>query len=188
MKYFIIDTETTGLKGQVVEIAVANAAGDVVFHSFVKPTEKISPTAREVHGILDSMLDTAPGFMEVAEKIGPIVGDYPIYTYNADYDKQMCINSIVRSAAITEGKTFTIPDWIARDWRCVMLAYAEYFNEKGYYGPKWQKLLKAAKTEKVSFSGIKVHSAAGDAVLTARLLQKDWTKKLKNVSRETQNI
>ncbi|WP_197697277.1 exonuclease domain-containing protein [Streptomyces sp. 3214.6] len=53
----ILDTETTDLPGQTVEIAVIDAAtGKKLMDTLVKPTEPISDGARWVHGITDEMV------------------------------------------------------------------------------------------------------------------------------------
>ena len=63
-KPLFLDTETTGLgpADQVVEIAVLDAEGAVVFHSLVKPTVPIPAEATAIHGIRDEDVAGAPTF------------------------------------------------------------------------------------------------------------------------------
>jgi DNA polymerase-3 subunit epsilon len=49
--YGILDTETTGLDGEVIEIAVIDSAGTVLVHDFRIPKGEIHPKALEVHGL-----------------------------------------------------------------------------------------------------------------------------------------
>jgi hypothetical protein len=59
----ILDTETTDLPGQTVELAVIDGAtGKKLMDTLVKPTEPISDGARWVHGITDAMVADARPF------------------------------------------------------------------------------------------------------------------------------
>jgi len=44
----------------VVEVALVTPAGEVLFESLVCPVEPVSEGAREIHGITDEELSTAP--------------------------------------------------------------------------------------------------------------------------------
>lgn len=60
---FVPHTETTGLddEAEIVEIALVDHAGQVVFESYCKPSKaKTDPKAFEVHGIGDEALANAP--------------------------------------------------------------------------------------------------------------------------------
>ena len=57
----IIDTETTGLINPgVCEIALVDLQGNVLLDSLVKPRVSMSSEAREIHGLSDQQLDSAP--------------------------------------------------------------------------------------------------------------------------------
>ena len=62
-----LDTETTGLHAsdQIVEIAICDLGGNVLFDTLVKPTAPIPPEASAIHGIDDAMVASAPGWPEV---------------------------------------------------------------------------------------------------------------------------
>ncbi|EDN4837782.1 hypothetical protein B1Q65_004405, partial [Salmonella enterica subsp. enterica serovar Ituri] len=48
----ILDTETTDLYGEVIELAIINNEGSVLFNHKIKPKgEKITPTAEAIHHI-----------------------------------------------------------------------------------------------------------------------------------------
>jgi DNA polymerase III epsilon subunit-like protein len=50
--FVVFDSETTGLSSPVdfVEIAVVNPAGETLFDSLLKPSCRIEPRARAIHG------------------------------------------------------------------------------------------------------------------------------------------
>ncbi|WP_370656558.1 3'-5' exonuclease, partial [Klebsiella pneumoniae] len=58
MATVFLDTETTGLDdhAELVEIAVVNEDGCVLFESFCRPTVPVDPGAQAVHGIGDDVL------------------------------------------------------------------------------------------------------------------------------------
>ncbi|WP_212648313.1 3'-5' exonuclease [Deinococcus hopiensis] len=66
----VLDTETTGLEGHVVEIAVVTLRGEMLLDTLIKNIESIEPDAQRVHGITEAMLATAPGFRWVAPTFG----------------------------------------------------------------------------------------------------------------------
>ena len=66
-----LDTETTGLDdtAEVIEIAIVDAAGAVIFESYCRPTVPVDPGAQAVHGIGPEKLATAPAWPEIAERV-----------------------------------------------------------------------------------------------------------------------
>lgn len=65
--FVIFDSETTGLSSPVdfVEIAVVGPTGETLFDSLLKPSCRIEPGARAVHGHNKKSLSGAPRFFEV---------------------------------------------------------------------------------------------------------------------------
>jgi len=75
--YVFLDTETTGLDddAQVVEIAIVNADGAVIFESYVKTTVSVDAEAQAVHGISPEKLASchrltyqAPAFFSIKSR------------------------------------------------------------------------------------------------------------------------
>ncbi|MBR9829321.1 MAG: 3'-5' exonuclease, partial [Oceanospirillales bacterium] len=62
MAIVFLDTETTGLDddAQMVEIAVVDENGSVLFESYCRPTVPVDPGAQAVHGIGSEVLAGAP--------------------------------------------------------------------------------------------------------------------------------
>ena len=66
-----LDTETTGLDdtAEVIEIAIVDAAGAVIFESYCRPTVPVDPGAQAVHGIGPEKLATAPAWPEITLRV-----------------------------------------------------------------------------------------------------------------------
>jgi DNA polymerase III epsilon subunit-like protein len=98
-----IDTETTGLGGlphdKIVEIAIVNYNGDILFHSLINPERSIGFTTY-IHGITDEMVQEAPTFEECWEDIKGILKGKHIIIFNAAFDSRFfpdqlsCANQI----------------------------------------------------------------------------------------------
>ena len=71
METVFLDTATTGLDddAQVVEIAIVDSTGAVLFESLVKPTVPVDPEAAAIHGIGPERLASAPAWPEVSEQV-----------------------------------------------------------------------------------------------------------------------
>jgi DNA polymerase III epsilon subunit-like protein len=84
----VIDTETTGLSGVVVEIAVIDAAtGQVLLDTLVSPDGvPVEDGARAIHGISDAELAAAPRWADVVPGFLAAVGGRRILAYNATFD------------------------------------------------------------------------------------------------------
>lgn len=134
-----LDTETTGLgdDAQLVEVAVVDGGGRVLFDQLVRPTIPIPPAATAVHGITDEMVASAPFFGDVAPLLWQVIARQRVVIYNAEYDLK-----VVRETRRANGLAASI-GWPAS---CAMLLYARFWGdwnfERGDY--RWQKLAAAA--------------------------------------------
>lgn len=106
-----LDTETTGLDedAQVIEVAVVDVAGDVVFYSLVKPTHPVSPEAREVHCIEDSELELAPAWPMVAPMLAQALAGRLVVAHNAGFDSRLIAQSC---------RGHQIPSFDLVQWAC----------------------------------------------------------------------
>ncbi|MBW4700362.1 3'-5' exonuclease [Micromonospora sp. RL09-050-HVF-A] len=83
----ILDTETTGLAGYAVEIAVVDACtGETLLDTLVAPGCEVEPEARWVHGISDAELADAPPLAEVLPKLLEVTAGRTVLAYNAEFD------------------------------------------------------------------------------------------------------
>lgn len=88
MKGIILDVETTGIdrKDEVVELAISDLSGNILFHSRIKPTVSMSSGATRLNGITDNMLKNEPSIIGVFTKIEPILKNADkIYCWSSDF-------------------------------------------------------------------------------------------------------
>lgn len=87
----IFDSETTGLSSPVdfVEIAVVGPTGETLFDSLLKPSCRIEPGARAVHGHTAKSLSSAPGFLDVYPDFLEVLYGRRVIVFNASYDRRV---------------------------------------------------------------------------------------------------
>ena len=170
--FYLLDLETTGkLESrhcQVVEIAVVNQDGQVVYHSLCKPDIAMPSSATEVSGITDAQLASAPTFIQIWPSLVQVLTstDVPVYTWNADFDRQ---------ALLLTAKRFQLPVPAAVSsktrWRCAMKLHARWYGEwsNGKNDYRWQPLEWACTELEIEESGY--HRAAGDTLNVLRVMQ-----------------
>ncbi len=159
----VLDTETTGLgpQDEIVQVAVVDAAGEVLINTLVRPTRPIPPDATRIHGIQDVHVLTAPTGAEVLAELEPILRDRVVCVYNAPFDLRL-----LRQTADAWRVRFIPP--IAQ---CVMRLYAEFAgnwdDRHGDY--RWHSLTAAAS--RCDLGPFRGHDALSDALMTLRLLK-----------------
>lgn len=134
-KAVILDTETTGLDGEVIEVAICDVTGKPLFDRLIKPTCEIEPGAARVHGITNEMLKFEPTFAQVHEELGQLLDQASrIVIYNVEFDYNVLKNSC---------RAHNLPslEWDKR-WQCAMKQYARYYGEWSHYHKSftWQRL------------------------------------------------
>ncbi|MEU4804371.1 3'-5' exonuclease [Actinosynnema sp. NPDC023587] len=112
----ILDTETTGLDGVVVEIAVIDAAtGKTLLNTLVDPGDvAMEPGAQAVHGITGEHLAGAPTWDKVVAKVRKATKDRVVLAYNAEFDRRIILGDCARYRV----KPMHLADTSA--WGCVM--------------------------------------------------------------------
>jgi DNA polymerase-3 subunit epsilon len=63
--WVVLDTETTGRPGEIIDLAILNHEGKVIFDSLLKPTVKIPAEVTRIHGITDDDVQNAASFAEL---------------------------------------------------------------------------------------------------------------------------
>lgn len=160
-EYVFLDTETTGLDddAQVVEIAIVDDTGAVLFESLVRPTVPVEPGAQAVHGIGPEKLASAPAWPEIAGRVRAALDGKTVVIFNSDFDTR-----ILAQTAAAHGDP---ADWVRElDTRCAMYRAADVYGATNQYGTI--SLVNAAYRAGIQFQG-RAHSAAGDAATTAAL-------------------
>ena len=113
----IVDVETTGLEGSIVEIAAIDAAtGAVLLDTLVDcdPVE-IEPGAHAVHGITAADLIGAPRWPEVFAQLATVTEGRVVLAYNAPFDRGRVLHDCHRAGLdpvhlVEPGR-----------WQCVMV-------------------------------------------------------------------
>jgi DNA polymerase III epsilon subunit family exonuclease len=92
-EFFVVDVETTGFSsangGRIVEIGAVKLIGGAViesFSTFLKSDAPISYGANRVHGISAAMLESAPMFSEITDKLLSMMNGTFLAAYNAPFD------------------------------------------------------------------------------------------------------
>lgn len=135
----ILDTETTGLEGEIIEIAIIDITGKVLLNTLINPTVYpgqdpiIPPDASAIHGITDEMIKTAPSFQEVYLEIKKIFKSANrVIIYNEEFD---------RCRLRSDCEENNLPR-LEYESECAMLWYAQWYGDwNDYYKSyRWQKL------------------------------------------------
>lgn len=164
MATVFLDTETTGLddRAELVEIAVVDEDGCVLFESYCRPTVPVDPGAQAVHGIGDDVLADAPQWPEISAQVHEALEGNTVVIFNAAFDTR-----ILAQTAAAHGDP---ADWVRElDTRCAMYRAADVYGATNRYGTI--SLVNAAYRAGIQFQG-RAHSAAGDAATTAALWRK----------------
>jgi DNA polymerase-3 subunit epsilon len=165
-EYVVLDTETSSLDGEVLEIAVIDAAGFVLLNTLVKPSPYcvISSGAMKVHGITHEMLADAPRWGSVAKHLSGIVQDKPVVIYNADFDVQ-----IIRNTDTAHGLKSI--KYTTRGAWCAMKYCAEYIGEWNNAKGSWRWHSLGSVADRFGIQTPNAHRALGDCQTTLAVLQ-----------------
>jgi DNA polymerase-3 subunit epsilon len=165
LRPLILDTETTGLgpTAEVVEVAVLEADGLMVFESLVRPRHPIPAEAARVHGINDLMVADASDWTGIWLRLAPLLNQRMIAAYNAAYDVK-----VIRHTTVSRGLTWSLD---TAQFECIMLLYAAFRGEwntsRGSY--RWHRLETAARQCGINLPNS--HRAADDARLALAVLK-----------------
>ncbi len=152
--WVVLDTETTGMgeKDQVIEIAICNAQGYLLFDERMLPSVPISEGAFAVHGISVRDLPALQTFRDLRDPIERTIRGRRVMIYNDLFDRQM----LFQTAQAFEVKPLDL------DTVDVMRQYAEYVGE-------WSEQYGAYRFQKLPGAG---HSARADAIATWKLIRR----------------
>ena len=151
-----LDTETTGLneEDQVVEIAVLNAEGEMLYHSLVRPTVQVSDGATAVHGITEAELASAPAWPEIYPTIKQLIAGRIVVAHNVSFDARLIQQTC---------RAHNLPD-ISYESRCTMSLLTALNNGR------WPRLSRAVELAGVEFPGGDAHRAQCDAECVRRIV------------------
>lgn len=151
----VIDTETVGkgVEVEIVEIALGDCEGRIVYHSLVRPTFNRLPRSTKEQRFDSSEFEGAPYWDEAWEKIAPLVDNKLLIAYNASFDCRALAAERARHKQPS-------PE---RGWRCAMQFV------KRVIGTKKNLTL----SEACALFGLEAgnHRADRDVLATCRLLK-----------------
>ena len=158
-RFAVIDFETSGLSpgggDRAIEIGIALLEGGVIvdtYQSLMNTSVELSYFIKELTGISQSMVDTAPPSSSVMREACDFIGDSAIVAHNASFDKGFYIAELARI-----GKS------VGSNFLCTMLIGRRLYP----YSPN-HRLATLATLHSISTEGH--HRALSDAVMTAKLL------------------
>lgn len=164
-KVAILDTETSGLKGELLDLAVIDPNGNVLYNSLLKPRCPIEESAKAVHHIDEAMVSSAPTFADEWPKIYDAIRGRIIIAYNAKFDYER----FVHTARV---HNVSLPN---STWQCLMLPYACHWNAPPRFPdrpePAWQKLEYACQQQGIN-TGEQKHRALCDTLITLALIKR----------------
>ena len=149
----ILDTETTDLYGEIIEIAIIDIEGNTLLNKRIKPQGTgIHPKAFETHGISLKMLENETQFKDVYADIQAVLKDKHVVIYNSDFDLRILASDC---------KQAKLPMFSYASSSCAMMIYSQYVGDwNEYHGNyRWQRLPSGD------------HSALGDCLATLEVLR-----------------
>ena len=164
-RFFVLDTETTGLgrQDEIVQIGIVDQDDNPVMDELIKPTIPIPFGASKVHGIYDSHVEDARNFKDIYTELSKLLAGQVVLAYNMKFDRRMLEQS---------GAKYGLPEIRANWEECVMIQYAQYKGQrrKGWRSYKWHRLGNAIDQEGLEVKD--AHNALGDARMTLALIRK----------------
>lgn len=147
-----LDTETTGLEStdEIIEIAIVNSSGIVIFESFVRPQKTIPASATAINNISNAMVANSPSWADIWPTIRILINDHPIGMYNAEFDIRM----IRQSLEINK-----IPNTTKLNAFDIMKVYSDYMRSDRRF-----RLEQAGRNLGIAIPNS--HRAADDTLLT----------------------
>lgn len=96
--FVIIDTETTGISrdDEIIEFAVVDIYGEVLYESTFNPMVMINPSAAMVNGLTNESLTNSPLFKDEWQKIRDAIGNKRLLGHNLSFDKRLTAQTLER--------------------------------------------------------------------------------------------
>lgn len=159
----LVDTETTGFgeTDQIIEIAITDASGHVLFESRLRPTVAISPGAEGVHKISTEDLVNAPSWRDISDQIKGVLAGRSLVIFNSAYDTRMMVQTANAFNESTEWITDIKP-------YCAMMIAAQKYGATNKYGTI--SLMNATKIAGVTWKG-EAHGAVADTLALVDLVK-----------------
>lgn len=167
LDFVIFDTETTGFKGEIIQIGLCDAHGNALMNTLIKPAHyEIEQGAMDVHGITPDKVADAPHFADVMHTFVEAIRDKVVIAYNMPFDRE-------RLQTTTNASGLPLLNHLPSQWNCAMKRYSDYNPDKMYYGRPggWWKLAEAIEQENIKPEGDQFHDALFDVRSTLAVMQ-----------------
>lgn len=170
-KIAFLDTETTGLDGEVIELSIIALDGTTLFDKRIKPVENtMDPKALATHGIQLEELEKENYLHIYRDQLAKIFSEYFILIYNSNFDLKIIQNSIEKNKRLPECPelNFEIRS------ECLMNLFALYrgipsskpYHKNGYTPIK---LSQACDYMGIDTSNIQAHRALHDCWMSKEI-------------------
>ena len=164
-RYYVLDTETTGLSAtdEIVQIGIVDSDGSTVLNQLIKPTIPIPAGASTIHGYYDRDVAGAPNFKQIYIQLSALLAGQVVVAYNMDFDWRMLQQTAAR---------YRLPDLRMGKRHCAMKQYARFKGVRKNSGRNytWHKLGNAVRQEGLLVA--RAHDALDDARMTLALINK----------------
>lgn len=167
------DTETTGLgpNAEIVDIAIVDRDGKLLFQSLVKPVYPIEAKAAEITGISDETVKNSPSILDVLSTIRSTFRGRVVGAYNADFDFRLLHSSICIAGELKKDKHVALIEFDAVF--DVIRIGALYYGE---WNPQFRNYKNIGLGKLAAAIGVPtdsaLHRAAADAAVTAAVMAK----------------
>jgi hypothetical protein len=178
----VLKTSTTGLEGEVIELAVVTMAGEVLMDQRFEPSIPVEPGATRFHGITDSDLKGCPPFPSCWPELGQILLDRPVVAWAAEFQRKVIQNTLSdlqpgwdRRSTPDEKNVLTLAAGILTTLgfqKCVMEQYGTIWGQVNGKGQIVnQKFPEALIQQEIAHDDLP-KSTLGDALRCVRLIEK----------------
>jgi len=82
----VLDTETTGFTGEIIELALVDRDGKTLFEERIRPHCRTEPGALAVHKIQDGHLAALPRLDHHWLRLRPLLLEHTVVIYNKAFD------------------------------------------------------------------------------------------------------
>ena len=168
MEKVFLNVQTTGLEetDQIIDIAVVNTEGDVIFSSYCKPTVPINPEAFNVHGITDDMLNNAPVWPDIADKLKAVLNNKVVVGYPSHFVYEM-----LNQTAATNDNNFDTCN--IKFYCCAQLVNKSFYNDdyNRNYFPYLEYLLSDSEIDTLDSNRVAINKAVATALVYKKTIK-----------------
>lgn len=171
--WVVIDVETTGIPGQVIQWAVCAPNGSSLGSGLVRPTVPIKREATKKHGLTTRKLREMPTFDQAAPLIYRLLESKVVVGYNVEFDLGALMGSCWAWLHDAPSSVRPLHElvWVTRS-ACMMHSFAAIYGERKpwseYY--TWKTLEVACNYFDIPLT--QAHNAVSDAQATTQLVWK----------------